>query len=240
MVRKPWYLIHPDQFAAVRLEVEDAYPDLRFIVNGQRVVLRGYYPLFEGSQVYDRYLIEVEPDRENAKGLSTVREIGGRIPWEADRHVYAGGAACVALPDAFWYEHPKGMTLLEFLGGPMRGYFAAQSLVELGADDPWGQGEWDHNAPGIIAFYKERLDVESPVAVWRFLGYLSRAEIKGHWPCPCGSGQRLRQCHGEILYELRSRIPRDVATRSEKRVVTFLREALAEYQRSKNQAAPTA
>lgn len=47
-------------------------------------------------------------------------------------------------------------------------------------------------------------------AIERLFGYLKKSQIKGHWPCYCGSGEKLRRCHLTELMNLRS--DSDVAT----------------------------
>ena len=228
MARKPWYVINQSIYEAVRREVEDFYPHLKFFERGADVFVSGWYPLFEGDRVYDQYLIEVELPKDSPKGLPTVREVGDRIPREPDRHMERDGRACVALRDAFWYEHPKGMSLLEFLNGPVRGFFAAQSVIELGEEAPWkdsGWGEWEHGPFGIVSFYQQHFGTDNISVIWEFLKLLAREHVKGHWPCPCGTGEKLRKCHWPALKELRDRIPREVAARSEENLSAALREA---------------
>jgi len=223
-VTRPWYVRDPAAFDKDRGEVEDAYPDLTFTHRGSDVVLRGHYSLHEAGWVLDQYLVEVEPDRAVRGGLPVVREIGGRIPQSEDRHVSHDGTACIALPDAFWFQYPKGLSLKEFLDGPMRGYFAVQSLISRGVSDAWEQGEWDHGEAGVLRFYQERFGNESPFVILRFLRLVATKAVRGHAPCPCGSGLRLRKCHGPVILDLRSRIPRCVAARSEERLSAVLRE----------------
>lgn len=209
-----WYVRDPDAFEEVRKEVEDAYPDLKFARRGSDVVLRGQYPLHEAGRVLDLFLVEVEPDRAQRRGLPVVREVGGRIPQTSERHVNRiDGTACVALPDAYWFQFPKGLSLKEFLDGPMRGYFAAQSLISRGVSDAW-EGEWGHGEDGVIQFYHERFGTADPVVILGYLSLLASRTVKGHVLCPCGNGSRLRKCHGPTVTGLRSRIPREVAERS--------------------------
>jgi hypothetical protein len=219
---KPWYREKPEIYEAVRQEVEDAYPDLWFFDEGTQIVLRGWYPIYEGSKVWDRYQVEVVLPLDSPQGFPTVREVGGRIPHIADRHVFTDGKACIALQDAFWFEHPNGLSLLEFLNGPMRSYFASQSLMEKGGIEAWPAGEWAHGVDGIFQFYADVTGSKDPMVILEYLKLLVRNEVKGHWPCPCRSGEKLRKCHGALVYDLRSRIPRDVAAKS----VTLLQEAV--------------
>jgi len=221
-VNKAWYRREPELYKEIWKAVQDTYPELSFIERDSDVLVAGYYVLFEGSQVYDRYLIEVEMPTESPKGLPIVREIGGRIPRESDRHMEAAGKACIVLPDAFWYEHPKGMSLLDFLDGPVRGFFAGQSLIELGIKDPWPVGQWGHVHVGIIDFYSGVFGTKDPEVICRYLNLLKRGTIKTRRPCPCGSGIMLQKCHLELINALRSRIPRDVAAKSEEGLLKFL------------------
>ena len=46
-----------------------------------------------------------------------------------------------------------------------------------------------------------------------YLRLLSRAEIKGHAACPCGSGLRLRNCHIDRVLKLREQICPSMAKR---------------------------
>jgi len=224
-VSRPWYKANPDLYAKVEKEVQDAYPDLRFMERKMDAFVSGYYPLFEGERVYDQYLIQLELAKESATALPIVREIGGRIPWIADRHIDEDGKACVVLPDAFSYEHPEGMTLLDYLNGPVRGFFACQSLIELGDPDPWPSGEWAHGVDGIMSFYRDLLGTDDPDVIAGFLNAVGRNNIKGHWLCPCGSGDKVRKCHRPLINELRSRIPRHVAARSEEKLMEAIRQA---------------
>ena len=141
MASKPWYEVDPESYAKVRLEVEKLFPELRFIKRDQDILVTGYYPLFEDGRVYDRYAVEIKLPKELPGGLPVVREVGGRIPRDPDRHInIEDGVACIVLPDAFWNDNPDGISLLDFLNGPLRSFFASQSLVELGVPDPWPSG----------------------------------------------------------------------------------------------------
>jgi len=191
-----------------------AYPDLQFVRRAADIVLVGDYPISESGRVIDRYRVEVRLPRESEFGLPTVVEIGNRIPRVADRHMEPDGKACVFLPDAFWYDNPGGMSLMDFLAGPLRAYFANQTLIELGGKGAWGDGEWSHGADGIVEFYKSSLGTEDRTVIARYLDMLSREVIKGHWPCPCGSGAALRHCHIATIRGLQKQIPPSVAAAS--------------------------
>lgn len=89
----------------------------------------------------------------------------------------------------------------------------------------WLFGERSHNALGVIEYYKEELGTDDPATVTRFIMYLSKKAIKGHWDCFCGSGKRMRHCHFAKLLEMREKIPQEVADRSLKMLVDAVRES---------------
>jgi len=209
----PWHQASPSLFEKERAEVESAYPNLHFHVVNKAVFIRGTFPIVFKGEVFDRYRIEIELPKDYSKSMPVVREMGGRIPPTADFHVNPkDGTACVLLPDERWWVWPPGSTLLDFLNGPVRNFFLGQSLVELG--EPWPFGQWGHSVEGIREFYSKLLDTDDLGMIIRGVEYLSKKKIKGHWLCPCGSGKRLRDCHGEIIRDLATKIPPQVARSS--------------------------
>ena len=208
-----WHRENPSLYETEQRTVETQYPDLNLAVVGDFVHVRGAFPVMFEGHALDRYSVELQLARDHPKSLPVVREVGGRIPRHADRHIISNdGTACVLLPDERWRFWPPGAPLLNFLTGPLHSFFLAQSLVERG--DPWPFGQWSHGAIGIVEFYSEMLGTKDIRMIARYLDYLASKEIKGHWPCPCHTGRRLRDCHMKLLLDLRSKIARKDATNS--------------------------
>jgi hypothetical protein len=200
----------------VEREIRERYPDLRVTVQGDHVVLRGNFPLVDEGEVLERYLIEILIPPAFPDAEPVVREIGGRIPHTADRHVYANGTLCVIVPEE-WYLYPD-RTVLGYLDGPLRNFLIGESLVARGLPRPFG--ERSHRAKGLLEAYGDMVGSTEPVVITTYLDYLSKDEVKGHWECPCGSGQRLRNCHADHLRTLRGRIPQWVARSAADRLRT--------------------
>ena len=207
-----WHRKDPSFFAQEKAAVEAQFRDLHFKMAGDFVVLHGTFPIIAEGMVRDEYSVEITLGRDHPKTLPIVREVGGRVPWIADRHVNQDGTACVLLPDERWRVWPVGSTLLDFLNGPVRNFFLGQSLVEQG--DPWPLGQWAHGVEGIRNYYAELLGTQDVSVICAYLESLSAKRIKGHWPCPCGSGKRLRDCHGETVSNLRQKIAPETAGNS--------------------------
>jgi len=152
--------------------------------------------------------LEVELSDVSDRDPPSVRELGGRIPHEADRHVDPDGKLCVVLPDAYWYLYPGGLSLGEFLREPLRAYLACQALIEAGDKTAWPRGEWSHGEAGVLEFYQGVLRVAQPAAVARLIGLALRPHTGGVGKCPCGSNRSFTSCHSTRLFAMRSRIPR--------------------------------
>jgi hypothetical protein len=215
-MRRAWHKAQPDALQRLKERIEQEFPELRLSVQGDVVFLKGSFPVRYGDEILDRYEIELEIPPDLGDSVPRLRETGGRIPWELDRHIIpASGEACPVVPEE-WLLRPECGSILSFLRGPVRNFFISQSLVERG--DPWPFGERAHGRPGLIQYYEELFQTNDPAAIVRYLECLSRDGLKGHWECPCGSRRRLRDCHIEQLRILRRRMPRLTARRALQRL----------------------
>ncbi|HME69736.1 MAG TPA: hypothetical protein VKM54_07690 [Myxococcota bacterium] len=203
----------PHLVEAIRDDLGRHCPSLHLYIEKEKAEARGTFPVRgpEG-EVADEYLVTIEVPSRYSEDLPVVREVGGRIPWTADRHVNANGEACVLLPDARWESFPVGAPFLEFLAGPLHSFFLGQSIFE--STGKWPFGEWSHGRRGILEYYEMLLETESTEVIAGFLWMVSRREVKGHWDCPCGRGKRLRNCCLEKVLDLRKKIPARIASRS--------------------------
>jgi hypothetical protein len=209
-MNRVWHRRDPTLFVREKIEVEGHYPQLHVVVTGDQVLVRGTFPVIAEGVARDRYSVEIHLAKDHPRSLPVVREVGGRIPRTPERHINHDGAACVLLPDERWRVWPPGSTLLTFLQGPVHSFFLAQSLVERG--DPWPFGQWGHGADGVREYYEALLHTADLQVICHYLQCLAAKEIKGHWDCPCTSGQRLRNCHMKTLIDLRGKIaPADAA-----------------------------
>lgn len=177
-------------------------PFLRPVDEPHRVLLRGRFEIREAESVWEAFALDIELPRDERQGLPTVWEIGGRIPKVSDPHHVNSDTEtlCVCLPEAYWYYHPEGLSLAEFLEGPLRTHLAGQALVLRG--HPWPAGEWAHDTEGRLQFFQHVFGTPDRKSTLEFLRVTCHTGVKGHWPCPCGSGERLRDCHGEVVFKM--------------------------------------
>ncbi len=212
-MKRPWYEIDAWLLERWTQEVQSQYPTLQFFRERDGIVVRGSFPLLHDGRVLDRYSIEIELPRNDPDDIPVIRETGGRIARIENNHVNkAAGDICLFVPDERWRIFPLGSSLLNFLDGPVRNYFLGFSLKQLG--EPWPFGERPHGKDGIIQLYAELLGTSDLQTITRYLECLSRATLKGHWLCPCGSGKRIRKCHRLQINDLREKIAPALAAKS--------------------------
>lgn len=211
-MKKVWYKENPRLLDEMKVEIKDVFPNLHFYERKEGIVVVGSFPVVHDTKILDRYSIKVTIPKNYPKSIPIVEEVGGRVPRILDRHMNEKGEACLFLPEQRCEIWPLGSTFLEFFKGPVHNFFLGQSLVEQGED--WPFGAWDHGARGIREYYVQLFGTEDRDILLKLLEAITMSKIKGHWPCPCKSGKRLRNCHFSLLLDLREKIPQDVAKRS--------------------------
>ncbi len=209
---RPWHKADPGLLEKIRVEVQGVYPNLHFYPQGDCVIIRGTLPIIDSGKELDRYSVEIVLLADYPDAVPHVWETAGKIPRNADHHINEGGEACLFIPDEQWRIYPPGTTFLEFLNGPVRNFFLGQSIFRRTAKWPFGQR--DHGAVGIRKYYGELLGTDELAVILGYLECLSRPTAKGHWPCPCKSGKRIRECHRDQINDLRVKIPSNVAEKS--------------------------
>ena len=207
-----WHEQYPGEYDRVRKSIEDEFPYLRFVARGEQSVVTGLLPIVESGKVIAEFEVEIViPEGGPCSDLPIVREVGGRIPHEADRH-NSDGVACLLVTDEFWYRHPNGMEFVDFLRGPVMSFFISQTFYDLHGRWPFDQRS--HGIFGILEFWAEVTGSKDLRSIRGFLDAVASRAYKPRRFCPCRSGRRVQDCHAAEILKLRSRIPRPVAARS--------------------------
>lgn len=210
MKRSPWQKSSPELLDAIRALLADRYPTLHVYVE-RVVVVRGTFPVVHEGRELDRYQVEIlfpdgYPDR-----VPIVFETGGRIPHHVDWHVFPRfGNACLFVSEDRWAAWPRGATFEQFLEGPVRNYFLSQTHYRLTGRWPEGWEPRSHNLEGVLEAYHDLLGTADRQEVLRYMWAMSHDVVKGHWLCPCGSGEKIRRCHRDRIGALQARVPADL------------------------------
>ena len=132
-------------------------------------------------------------------------ELDNRIP--DDFHKYDDLSLCLGAPLEVIKKIDQKNNLCGFIELLLIPYLYSYSFLEKYGNLPYGElshgGLGIHESyQGILNDYKNQFNVSSDVEALSMLKVLSEDNYRGHLPCPCGSGDILRRCHGPALIEL--------------------------------------
>lgn len=209
---EPWFKAAPPALDRLERTLRAQYPTLHAVFEGEAYSVRGTYPVTADGKVIDRYELEIALPSDYPASLPLVWETGGRIPREPDRHVFPDtGSLCLGVPLALWIQLKGDFSLPTVLDIPVRNFLIGNALVENG--EPWPHGDHSHGVAGVLEFYGDLLGTFEPMAIAQFLLALVRGKVRGHWLCPCGSGDIIRKCHKEAVESLRG-APREIVAQT--------------------------
>lgn len=212
-MKKPWYKKKPDFYLAEQKIIQERFPTLQYQEIGGKVFLLGVLKLnhsYKNEQIEDSYAIEIEFPDDYPESLPKVREVGGRkesiakareIKDIGDLHFNIDGSACLCPRVLEKKKFPPGSNIETFLEELVCPFFYALSFFEKHGRFPWG--EYSHGDKGVLEAYSEYLGIDDLSFLIRCVWLLAKnGPIKGHWGCPCGSHEKFRKCHPEILRKL--------------------------------------
>lgn len=207
----------------VQSDLRKHFRTLRLVNDGSKVTIRGALPVLadDGTEL-DRFQIEIELPEDFPKSVPSVRETGGRLPRNPDRHVNADGTACLFVRDESWRFWGGDLTLVDFIQGPVYQFFLGQVYFET--HNKWPFGERKHFARGVAEYYFDELGTRDIFFVHRFLTYLAAVSVDKSLPCYCGGTARLETCHAGKLFFLRGRIERHIACDSLEQVTELIKK----------------
>lgn len=176
-------------------------PNLRCIESDHGIVLEGVFVLnasFDALPLYDEFEVKISVSTEFPNMIPSVRASPGNIP-ESFEHFLEDGSLCLGAPCDLIDYLSSHNDLSGFIMTFLPSYFYAVSYYKRYGELP-KYGERSHGILGLIEAYKERYEVDDDQLLCKLLYMLySGNEYRGHMSCPCGSGLKLRNCHGRKL-----------------------------------------
>lgn len=113
-------------------------------------------------------------------------------------HIYENGQLCIATDVDMQLAFSSDPSLVKWMKDFVEPYFVSYEYYERYGIYPLG--ERSHGADGIIQSYMDIFDVDERSAK-QIIYFLSYKQYRGHQPCPCGSGKRMRTCHSKLLLQ---------------------------------------
>ena len=201
-----WYERYPVMAGREQARIKDAFSGLALdTATGGDAIVTGVTEVIPDVG-FSTHLI-VPANYPN--GVPVLRCDPKEIPWIVDRHVYGNGVACLCVASEYRTHWPRGSDIADFLSKLVVPYFVAQLYFEAHGHWP-ATGQRSHGREGVIEAYRDFLAPLGSVSersIHDTMKLMARVSPpKGHHPCPCGSGRKLRKCHRELFWKLRSRI----------------------------------
>jgi hypothetical protein len=197
------------------VELTSVHKGLTNVVeHNHETVVSGALP-FEASAdeletITESFEIELIIPHNFPDTLPRVKETGGRIGVEYE-HRNPSGTLCLAVPveqRRIVFEQP---TLLGFVNRLVIPYLYGYCFWKTHGRHPFDEAAHGHE--GILRHYMDTLGLANEVTVLAVICFLFEHGYRGHHDCPCGSGLKVRACHGPALLALhRNHTPQTLRT----------------------------
>jgi len=155
----------------------------------------------------DEFEVEIIFPITGTDYVPTAKETGGRIPRDFDFHVYPDGTMCLGAPFEIRRKYKQDPSLRAFINHLLIPFLYSFSFKEKHGYMPFG--ELSHGGKGIAEYYRELFETDSDLAVLELLKIIAEDNYRGHMRCPCESGERLRNCHGKQIREIKDQQTRE-------------------------------
>lgn len=188
-----------DLFAFLELQsgmkLVDKDDDGNYIIEGNYHLLSSYNDVYL-SKIFN-ILIKIPELYPNK--LPEVSSIDNAVPIEFG-HFYTNDSFCLGSPMEL-YLSALDEDISNYLIKHIDAYlYSATYYIKYNGQLPFG--ERSHGLIGIIEFWEEYLSTKDIRAIYNVLKYISLNKYRGHDLCPCGSGNKIRNCHGDKIFPI--------------------------------------
>ena len=201
--------------------IQETHPGLSGCVSSEGFEIAGVFVLNHSANngpLYEEYSIKIIIPPNFPYEFPKVWETSKLIPKGFD-HMYPDGHLCLAANCEIASLLDKTPSLYVFIEELVASYLYSATYYARYKVYPFGERK--HGNRGIKEAYAERYHCASDDILWSLLGFVAGiTTYRGHIPCPCHSGKRLRECHGEyVLNDIRS--PRYPLYRDETTLILY-------------------
>ena len=196
-------MINRELIRAQFIEVAYAYPDLMLHFDDEQGIIEGEFHFIAthgNEEIEDTYSIKIVIPLEYPEELPAIYEAAGRIP--KSFHTFNNGTLCLEVDTKMKLDFIDNPTLIFYVQHFVLNYFFQYSYYEKHGTLPFG--ERSHDKKGILSLYMEIFNVDDYNVAFEFLKILANKKSRGYQDCPCGSGKKLKECHGPMVLKLKN------------------------------------
>lgn len=168
--------------------------------------------VYGGFHVCEEYSVKIVIPI-GSKELPFVVDAGNHIADDYP-HRYSNGTLCLETDTNMRIRFIDGLSLVKWMSEYVEAYYFSYEYFQRYGEFPFG--ERAHGYIGVIQTYADFFDEPDLVKTFNLMDYISTKKYRGHILCPCGSGKRLRDCHGTqikkflMTEELREIVRKDI------------------------------
>lgn len=189
--------------------VKEKYPMLDISKCEDDYIFSGEFIL---NHVYDeirmtgKFDLEIVVPGDFPLAFPRVRELSNCID-EDYPHQYTNGQFCLASDLELRMFFSQDTDICSFIEKYVIPYLYTYRFYEEYGVYPYG--ERSHGTMGNLEYLQDLFQVDDWKQVLDFMLFVVQSSYRGHLLCPCGSGKRIRNCHGEILKKVMNAVLQD-------------------------------
>lgn len=112
-------------------------------------------------------------------------------------HQYINNALCLETDTSIRVRFVDGFSLVAWFSEYVETYFFSYEFFQRFGEYPFG--ERGHDYSGIMQTYEDLFGEADEEKTFNLMKAIISAPYRGHSPCPCDSGKKLRSCHGPAV-----------------------------------------
>ncbi len=177
------------------------YPSLKFFIENNTVAIKGLLDI----ENIDSYEIEIIIPDNYPASLPIVKEVGGDIPREVDRHMYDNGVCCLAINNEIIEKYKNQYFLKNFIDDFVKPFFANQLYFEQTGE--WLNGEYSHGAEGKLEYISDKTGIGDKELLLKFIKLALQKIPNLNKKCPCQKNKPLKRCHLNTVLQIKRLLP---------------------------------
>lgn len=190
------------------LWLNEKYPNLKPEKDGFLSGEVEFHRIFNGISIKSSYFLEINLEPKQGSILPQIKEVRGEIEKISkeldvptiDLHINKDNTntICLCIDKKERVYFPDGFFVQSFFEDMLEPYLYWISFYRKYKKPPWD--DYAHGALGYLELYAENSisidELKKRISAEKLLVF---RKYKGHRPCFCGSGKKLRDCH-KLLY----------------------------------------
>lgn len=176
------------------------YPGLNTIeIHSDSIRIRGSIDIYRSACDFilqKQYLIELILPRSSSD-LPLCLDIGDAVSADYP-HRYTDSSLCLETDTCIRNRFIDGFDLNEWMDEFVEPYFFTYEYFSKYGHYPFG--ERPHGIPGLLDTYATFFHESDVITTCKLIVHAAESTYRGHCDCPCGSGKKLRDCHGKFLF----------------------------------------